>query len=205
MVDHDILLKKLKLYKVDQTAFSWFSSYLNSRFQQTHVSGVNSELKPVISGVPQGSILGPLLFLIFINDLPLATVHSMTDIFADDTTLSVHSSSSKHVIDSLAFDLINVNSWCDLNRMYINVAKTKLMIISSKQNANRIQHSLPSIELNNEKIYSSHEKLLGITLDKTLAWEKQVDIVLKKCNSLLYLLSRIKSFLSISQYEKNIC
>ena len=79
---------------------------------------------------------------------------------------------------SLASDLINVNSWCDLNRMSINVAETKMMIISSKQNANRIQNSLPSIELNNEKInHSSHENLLGIT--KTLAWEKQVDIVLK--------------------------
>ena len=104
----------------------------------------------------------------------------MTDIFADDTTLSIHSSSSKHVIESLTSDLINVSSWCDLNRMSINVAKTKMMIISSKQNVNRVQNSLPLIELNNENInYSSHEKLLGITIDKTLAWEKQVDVVFK--------------------------
>ena len=82
----------------------------------------------------------------------------MTDIFADDTTLSVHRSSSKHVKESLTSDLITVNSWCYLNCMSINVAKTKLMIISCKQNANRIQNSLPSKELNNEKINYSFMK-----------------------------------------------
>ena len=198
LVDHDILLKKLKLYKVDQSVYSWFSSYLENRLQQTHVSGVSSDLKQVVSGVPQGSILGPLLFLIFINDLPLAIKHSTTDIFADDTTLSVHNSSLNQIAESLTCDLVNVNSWCDLNRMSINVAKTKTMVVSSKPNANRIQNHLPFIELNNENIkYSSEEKLLGITIDRTLSWDKHVEIVLKKCNSLLYLLSRIKIFLTV--------
>ena len=82
--------------------------------------------------------------------------------------------------------------------MSINVAKTKTMIISSKINANRIQNCLPYIEFNNEIIdYSSEERLLGISIDRTLTWDKQVDAVLKKCNSLLYLLSRIKLFISI--------
>ena len=82
--------------------------------------------------------------------------------------------------------------------MSINVAKTKTMIVSSKQNANRIQHGLPCIKLNNELIdYSSEERLLGIIIDKTLTWDTQVDVVLKKCNSLLYLLARIKAFISI--------
>jgi len=89
--------------------------------------------------------------------------------------------------------------------MSINVAKTKMMIISSKQNVNRIPKSLPSIELNYEKInYSSHEKLLGITIDKTLAWEKQVDVVLKNCNSLLYVYSITYQIIPFNFYEKII-
>ena len=102
-------------------------SYLDNifRLQKTQVSGVNSDLKPVVSGVPRGSISGPLLFLIFINDLPLATTHSVPDNFADDTTLSCHSASINQVVESLTQDLTNVDWWCVSNRMSINVAKTK--------------------------------------------------------------------------------
>ena len=198
LVDHGILLDKLRLFNIDSSTCSWFSSYLSCRSQKTYVSGISSDIKPVLSGVPQGSVLGPLLFLMFINDLPVACKNSIVDMFADDTTLSVHNSSVDVVFSTLTDDLLNVNTWCENNRMAINVTKTKSMYLSSKHKLQYIQTSVHPIQLKNDQIScSTEEKLLGVTLDSLLSFDSHINNVLKKCNSLLYLLSRIKIFLAV--------
>ena len=87
LVDHQILLSKLELYGFASENLLWFNTYLTHRQQQVTVNNFKSEFEPVSCGVPQGSILGPLLFLLFINDLPLFTTNVYTDKYADDTTL----------------------------------------------------------------------------------------------------------------------
>ncbi len=89
LVDHSILLKKLKHYTLSDQTISWFSSYLLNRKQTVSINNILSDDEIVINGVPQGSILGPLLFLLFINDLPLYTDQIYTDLYADDTTLLI--------------------------------------------------------------------------------------------------------------------
>ena len=87
LVDHTLLLKKLRHYKLSDKTINWFSSYLLGRKQKVVINNIESRMENVLCGVPQGSILGPLLFLMFINDLPLYTNNVATDLYADDTTL----------------------------------------------------------------------------------------------------------------------
>ena len=166
--------------------------------QKVQISGVLSDTTSIASGVPQGSVLGPLLFLIYINDLPLYVKNSIVDIFADDTTLSLNSSTKEALVDSLMEDLLGVNKWCEANGMVINTSKTKVMYFSSKNKINQIYDNIIPLEFRGEEIHaSSVEKILGVNIDSSLSWHDQVESVIKKCNSLLYLLYRIKIYLSI--------
>ena len=120
--------------------------------------------------------------------------------FADDTTLSVSGHSIPDVVQNLNTDLAHIATWCQNNCMTINATKTKSMFLSTKVKlSNQILNSTNStIQVNHSELEQTNtEKLLGVTIDNTLSWNSQVDIILKKCNSLLYLLCRIKKYLSI--------
>ncbi|CAB4013891.1 Hypothetical predicted protein [Paramuricea clavata] len=134
MVDHSILLKKLECYGLDSAAVSWFNSYLSGRKQYVYYKGTSSTARDITDGVPQGSILGPLLFLIFINDLPLYT-QSQTDLFADDTI--VIASSDRDQIQELQNkvqrEMANVDEWATLNNLPLNADKTKIMVVGGKR------------------------------------------------------------------------
>lgn len=195
LVNHSILLQKLKLYNCSTNSIQWFTSYLSNRTQTVSVSGTLSSSRPITAGVPQGSVLGPLLFIIYINDLPLHLNNSDIDMFADDTTVSAYGKSFTSVQNALQTELTTIERWCTQNSMVPNITKTKVMHISA---TNQIQTPDYSLSLQNTILENSTtEKLLGIHVDQHLNWKQQVDNTLKKCNSYLYLLLRIKNFLSI--------
>ena len=199
LVDHKILLSKLRCYQFGEGSLTWFESYLTQRQQQVSIAGKLSSSMHISSGVPQGSVLGPLLFLLYINDLALEIDKSLIDFFADDATLTMTGTCTADIAQELNSDVVSAVNWCKRNKMTVNILKTKAMFLSSAQRQSYLQENAPNIRIGNDQIQlSSHEKLLGVIVDSSLNWSSQVEATLKKGNSLLYLLGRIKIYLNSS-------
>ena len=131
-VNHNILLKKLHHYGIRGITKDWFTSYLNNRTQQTKVNDSISEKIEITYGVPQGSILGPLLFLVYINDLHDAVTHFLIHHFADDTNILYCNKSLKKINKYINHDLSQIVQWLRANRISLNANKTELIIFGPK-------------------------------------------------------------------------
>ena len=132
-VDHEIVCRKLDLYGVHQRELSWFESYLSDRKQFCRVNGADSTLGNIEVGVPQGSCLGPLLFPIYVNDLPQAVQESNVSMYADDTSLCYQSHDLTQLNEAISNDLRKLDSWLQGNKLPLNIAKTHSMLICTKQ------------------------------------------------------------------------
>ena len=130
-LDHGILLSKLNHYGVREAFYQWFKSYLTGRPQYTTIAHLKSDLCSINYGVPQGSVLGPVLLLLYINDLNQAILHSKVHHFADDTNFSYASHSLKKLKKTMNFDLSNLVQWLRANEISLNVNKTELVIFRS--------------------------------------------------------------------------
>ena len=186
------------MYGCSLSSVEWFSSYLSNRSQRTNFKGELSNSLPVSLGVPQGSILGPLFFLLFINDLPLyiSPVANLT-MFADDTSVLVSGPSVSDLNDLLNSISTEVYSWATFNRMALNTKKTKSLMITSHQKFSHLPDPNLKILINGTLIDQvSHAKLLGITVDSFLTWEQHIDNMCSQISSRLCLLRRIQPFLT---------
>ena len=195
-IDHAILPQKLAYYGVSQLEHTWFQSYLANRQQQCHVNGSLSTKKEIICGVPQGSILGPLLFLIYINDLPNCLKKTAPCLYADDTQIFASFHDPVELANDINSDFLNVTNWLNVNKLQSHSSKTKLMIIGSKQNLNNIAGDLnSSITMNNNLLSSVvSNKCLGVDIDKTLSFRIHIEDICKKICSGVGILRRIKPF-----------
>ena len=137
-MDHDILLAKLKKYGIDNLELTWFTSYLTNRKQFCKVNGVCSKTKDIHCGVPLGSCLGPLLFLIYINDLPFAIKKGKVTMHADDASISYSSSSLADIDQSLNSELNDLKLWLQGNKLSLNVLKTQAMVVGSQPKIKKI-------------------------------------------------------------------
>ena len=174
-VSHNILLKKLEKYGIRGNALMFFASYLQSRKQFVKLNNVISDCALIEFGVPQGSILGPLLFLIFINDLPSAS-NFFIRLFADDTFLCAKNSSISLLNSQTNTELKKVYDWLLSNRLTLNISKSKFMIISKKKRDGNFSVQINGLELEECESY----KYLGIYIDKNLSWKAHVEHVGKK-------------------------
>ena len=130
-VDHKILLHKLEFYGIRGVCNDWFKSYLSDRKQFVSINGYNSDLMPVIYGVPQGSVLGPLLFLIYINDLHKAIRYCKVNHFADDTNLFHTNKSVENLNKLVNHDMKQLNNWLSANKISFNTSKPEIVIFKS--------------------------------------------------------------------------
>ena len=197
LVDHNILLDKLSLYSIKGEALSWFNTYLTQRKQQVSVNNCKSDFKHVSYGVPQGSILGPLLFLLFINDLPLYTNNVYTDLYADDTTVYDIQDSVEEIETNLQSTLNNLHAWCRDNGMILNSSKTKVLLVTTTQKRQRLQNENLDLKFNNESLTMiTNDKILGVYVDNNLTWSEHIKHLSRKITSSIWLLSKMKKFLS---------
>ena len=180
-VDHSILLQKLSLYGICDNAIGILKSYLQNRTQCCVVNNTISESKMINSGVPQGSILGPLLFLSYINDLPNCLEFSTPGMFADDTQLSVAATNLGELEQLLNTDITNLDIWLRANRLAANATKTLFMVIASNYKLNQLAFN-PNIKLNQKTIRQvTKAKLLGVSIDAELSWASHInDIIIPK-------------------------
>ena len=189
-VNHIILLYKLHRYGIRGVPHHWFASYLRDRHQYVSLGPVSSTIKPINIGVPQGSILGPILFLLFINDLPSCTENLRTTLFADDTTLSIANEKYDHLVPVINRELSNVQNWLGKNRLSINIEKTELMIITNKRNTN---HNDDQITFHNEYLkFTECSMFLGLKLDNKLKFADNINILCGKIAKNIGIFSKIR-------------
>ena len=190
---YDLLIAKLAAYGFSYSSLKLLQSYLSNRYQRTKIGSTFSEWLLIILGVPQGSILGPLLFNIFINDLLIIIKNSEICNFADDNTLFSCESSLRVVLNNLELDLNKCLNWFRLNQLAVNPKKFQLMFLGVAE---------PNISLiiNNQIIKcSEHVKLLGVYIDSKLTFNKHINNLCSKANMKINCLFRIRNFIGEKQ------
>ena len=194
-VDHSILLSKLSKYGVNDIELKWFESDLSNRHQCCYLNRARSKMREIKVDVPQGSCLGPLLFLIYINDLPLVLKHATPSIFADDTQMATSSYKISKLQNQLAEDIENVIQWMADNKLSLNVLKTDFIIVGPRSQMRDLEETL-CITIQNKSIYRApFVKSLKFFIDENLDWGYHVSHVLKDVSSGLSILKLSKNYL----------
>ena len=199
-IDHSILLNKLKYYGVRGISLYWFQSYLSNRKQCVDYNGSISSFSSISTGVPQGSILGPLLFIIYMNDISTVTNKFHFTLYADDTSLvepictfSMGTSANTETSDAINSELRLITDWLCLNKLSLNAKKTKMMIFHHRQkNISKLNLQL---YINNTKIEQVKEfDFLGMVIDECMTWDSHINKIACKISRVNGVLSRLKRF-----------
>ena len=201
MVNHSILLRKMYSYGVRGMEWKWFQDYLTGRRQRVCVGDEKSSWTNIHKGVPQGSILGPLLFTMYVNDLPKAVSQCNVKQYADDTTMFHAANSASELEAVLEKDLNSVCQWVDENKLKLNVKKTQLLLLGRKGRAQELEDV--NVTLNGEQLSRSRTvKCLGVSIDDGLTWREHIESLRRKCFCGLAKLRKLREVLPTETKRK---
>uniref|UniRef100_A0A672GUJ2 Reverse transcriptase domain-containing protein n=1 Tax=Salarias fasciatus TaxID=181472 RepID=A0A672GUJ2_SALFA len=190
-LDHDILLYKLYKYGIRGVAHEWVKSYLKDRKQFVQINDIKSKNGNVTCGVPQGSVLGPVLFLLYINGIDTASSLLKCILFADDTTLYYAGDNINEVLEIVEKEFQNVIKWFNANKLSLNISKTKYMIFSYRRTDVDTTLTVEGIEIER----TNEIKFLGVLLDEQLTWKSHIDYVKTKISQTIAVLYKLKESL----------
>ncbi len=204
LVNHKILLNKMRSAGLSTKCVKWFDSYLKNRCQATKVNNEMSSVGRVRYGIPQGSILGLLLFVIYINDLPQSLHDSRVHLYADDMVISVTGTSTEDLDVKLSARLQKVASWMRSNQFTLNVKKTNIMTFGTTHTINRIGE-LEIVDGTERVEVVENAKYLGVMLDRKLSFSDHVQYIKKKCICRIKMLTKLRPIVgenvSLSLYK----
>ena len=194
-VNTKILLAKLEHAGIRGRVLEWCRNYLSDRLQCTYANGVKSTLLPVTCGVPQGSVLGPLFFLVYVNDIKNAVINCGVKLYADDTVLYQAGLNHEEAQLKLQESVNSFKQWCDINALTINAPKTKVMVFASRAKVKKCRNVTVEIGGTRLKVVPSF-KYLGLTLDSTLNFTQHIASVIRLITYKMTLLAKLKKHLN---------
>ena len=184
-INHDLVLRKLENFGIRGITNNWLRSYLNNRTQYVALENVSSSLLTVLCGVPQGSVLGPLLFILYINDICNVSKLLKTILFADDTNLFRSSSDLQKLCHDVSKELGKLNIWFKVNKLSLNVAKTNFIVFSGRKRVDNAELKIDNTHI--DRVYVT--KFLGVLIDDRFTWKQHISnikVKLSKCVAILY-------------------
>jgi hypothetical protein len=199
-LDHQILLHKLNNYGIRGVTLALFKSYLENRMQCVQIGDQRSKFKIIRTGVPQGSVLGPVLFLLYMNDFPKCLHQVKSTLYADDTNLYITGNNINNLINLMENEMSNASDWMKVNKLSLNIEKTGFVIYHSK---NKDVSQYESLKLGTKEIQRvSVIKFLGISLDEKLNWKVQILHVIKKIAPFVGIFAKIRAHLNLNMLRQ---
>ena len=193
-IDHNILLKKLKIYWLDENSLKFLTSYLENRYQRININTLTSSYSKLRCGVPQGSIIGPLLFIIYTNDIfSELNENEKMYMYADDTLLVNKGRDEETAVQNLQSCFDKIVAWCNINRLTLNEDKTKHLCITNRKQTNAFRITTENSHLGNVDTYD----YLGFSVDRKLNMNSHIDKVIKKVGFKLHTLTLMRRFITM--------